>query len=408
MRRKVLIVEQTDTTRSVAEAVLRQNGYEVISVAEADRAEEVLEFARPDLLVVSADVQARDRGPFYEKLRQSASTASIPMLLFEPVDRSPLDYPDEVIIRRPFDPRDFLAKVSVFMGQADSREPAKANPLKASAVDDEFLDAALGLDRLVVTDSEVMDSTGAVRMPKVGGQSVQSVGLGGQPNGDDLSQSAKIESLMIHEDASQIAHKPAAKKGPAPVEGTGKLEILADQYGMADPNALTGQVEGQAHDYDWFINAMRTDDSPAGATPQQSVSSSRDSRSESGKLSISEPSAAVDPVTPGPGQGTKRPVVGTAGVEKFIDEFKREIEQLRADESDVVHESAPKRTDAKTEGGLSWDETLERLTAEQAAAFTREFAAELGRRVAEMVVAKIDSDKLLRMIKNEILTRRGR
>jgi CheY-like chemotaxis protein len=403
MRRKVLIVEQTDTTRSVAEAVLRQNGYEVISVAEADRAEEVLEFARPDLLVVSVDVQSRGRGPFYEKLRQSASTASIPMLLFEPVDRSPLDFPDEVVVRRPFDPRDFMAKVSVFLGQMESREPSKANPLKASSVDDEFLDAALGLDRLVVTDSEVMDGTGAVRLPKTGAQSVQSVG---QPHPEEFTQSTKIESLMIQEDVSQIVHKPAAKKGPLPVEGTGKLEILADQYGMADPSALAGQPEGQAHDYDWFINAMRSDDAPgAGAAP--AAHANRDPRSESGKLTFSEPSAAVDPVTPGPGQGGQRPA-STSGVEKFIDEFKREIEQLRADESDILQEPVPARAETKSVNGLSWDETLERLTTEQAAAFTREFAAELGRRVAEMVVAKIDADKLLRMIKNEILARRGK
>jgi len=402
MRRKVLIVEQTDTTRSVAEAVLRQNGYEVISVAEADRAEEVLEFARPDLLVVSADIQSRDRGPFYEKLRQSASTAAIPMLLFEPVDRSALDFPDEVIVRRPFDPRDFLAKVSVFMGQVEPREPGKANPLKASSVDDEFLDAALGLDRLDVTDSEVMDQTTGVKVPKAGAQSVQSVGLGGQPHPDDHSQSAKIESLMIHEDVSQIMHKSAVGKPTAPVEGTGKLEILADQYGLADPSALTEQSEARAHDYDWFVNAMRSDEPPAGAAP-----ATRDPRSESGKLVFSEPSSAVDPVTPGPAPRSQQPA-GTSGVEKFIDEFKREIEQLRADESDEFPTVSSSKSHAKPGGDSSWDETLERLTPEQAAVFTREFAAELGRRVAEMVVAKIDADKLLRMIKHEILARRGR
>ncbi len=43
MPRRVLIAEQADTLRSVAETVLRQNGYDVISVTAAEKAREVLD-----------------------------------------------------------------------------------------------------------------------------------------------------------------------------------------------------------------------------------------------------------------------------------------------------------------------------------------------------------------------------
>ena len=83
MHRKILVVEQADTMRTVAETVLRQNGYEVIAVSAADKAREVLELSRPDLIIVGADIQTPDGAPFYERLQLDDNTRAIPMLLFE-------------------------------------------------------------------------------------------------------------------------------------------------------------------------------------------------------------------------------------------------------------------------------------------------------------------------------------
>ena len=54
MRKRVLIVEGADAVRGVAESVLRQNGYEVIAVSSGEKAKEVLQYARPDLIVLGA------------------------------------------------------------------------------------------------------------------------------------------------------------------------------------------------------------------------------------------------------------------------------------------------------------------------------------------------------------------
>ena len=53
--------------------------------------------------------------------------------------------------------------------------------------------------------------------------------------------------------------------------------------------------------------------------------------------------------------------------------------------------------------GLTWEESLEKTDSAQIDLFAREFARELGRKVAEIIAAKIDPEKLLRLIKAEII-----
>ena len=407
MHRRILIAEQADTLRSVAETVLRQNGYEVISVADAERAQEVLDLSRPDLMVIGADLQTVSRTPFFEKVQQDPRTSDIPLLVFEPEDKSHLDFPAEVVIPRPFDPREFLSKVAVFIGQVDNNKRAAAgNPLGGSDVDDDFLDAALGLDKLDVTDSEVMDKTSSVPTRKVKSSSEKVIHYENDDHGaNEESEVARVESLMVGEDQHQIRHKPPRKPGKAP-EASGKLEILNDQYGLTETPAPSQEEDEGVHDYDWFVNSMKVDADPTAHKPAAGQSKAP-TPSDSQKLSFTEPSAAVDPVTPPPGQAAiprRSRKDGGVGVEKFIDEFKREIEQLRTEDGvEDVFVSDPPASGKSKSGGMSWDEKVENLTPEKIRLFTEEFTDRMGKKVAEMLVSKIDIEKLTRMIQREIL-----
>ncbi|HWR82677.1 MAG TPA: response regulator, partial [Candidatus Deferrimicrobium sp.] len=100
MRKRVLLAEQSDATRSVAESLLRQNGFEVISVAAAENALEVLKFTRPDLIILGGDMTTPDRKPLYERIRNDSKTSAIALLLFDTA-ASDLPFPPEVIIPRP-------------------------------------------------------------------------------------------------------------------------------------------------------------------------------------------------------------------------------------------------------------------------------------------------------------------
>ncbi len=402
MRKKVLVAEAVDTVRSVAETVLRQNGYEVIAVSEPRQIKDVLEFSRPDLIIISADMKADDQTPYYEVIRGDSRSSNLPLLLFEPSDKSDVGFPQEVVIPRPFDPKEFLSKVAVFLGQVENHSSGDHHPLGVPEVDDEFLDAALGLDRIDVTNSEIMDKTSTgLRVDSLKDGPQHTIGMEGQveDSGPDYS---KVESLMIRDEVAPIQHQSSQ---PSPsIEGSGKLEILNDQYGLSEAGKLKAEPEDQVHDYDWFVNTMRDEAQAKSAEPP-----SPPAQSDVDKLTFTDPAAVVNPVTPGPDEqeppsDTKGPA-RASGVEKFIDEFKREIEQLRAGEPDDLMEtsSETKPGDAKAE--MVWDEKLEAVTSEQVAIFTQEFARELGARVAETIVAKIDSEKLLRMVKNELVQR---
>jgi len=400
MRRKILIAEQADTVRSIAETVLRQNGYDVIAVTAAEKAREVLELSRPDLIIVGADLMAPDGIPYYEKLRVDPRSGRIPMLLFQPSDKSDLPFPNEVIIPRPFDPKDLLDQVSVFIGSRSAVTSSPAGTPSFSEVDDDFLNAALGLDDIKVTESEVMDQTVAGRRPQGAQSDEKLIGLEGGSNPNDTGRtSVNVESLVLDEASGRAVHQVPGRKAPS-MEGTGKLDILTDQYGLAAPEA-GARDENTNHDYNWFVDAIRKDNDPAvtGAPRLH----------DSGKLTIDPNSEGVDPITHGP----KAPVSprrssNSPGVEKFIDEFKKEMEQIRDTDSDRLI------PDVKTIGPdlpkdkLGWEENLEQLGPSEMEMFTRVFAQELGRRVAEIIAAKIDPDKLMRLIKAEIVERRNK
>lgn len=416
MRKRVLIIEAADAIRGVAESILRQNGYEVVAVSSGDKAKEVLQYARPDLIVLGADLKAPDQTPLYDKFRDDPRTTSIPLVLFEPVEPMDLPFPPEVIVSRPVEPRDFLQKVKTFSGLSEFKSNHKA-PSTASSIDDEFLDAALGLDHIDVTDSEVLDRTSVgIKIPTPTSIN-RSTQIGQDDQGTEShNDSNRVETLMIHDDQSEIMRrsgKLAAPQTQKPHSGTGKLEIMSDQYGMVDPEALKIQRQDQQHDYDWFVNSMREEYSgqPKSAGPANPASLVKSPESQS--LNFASNSSLLDPHTPGPAMKVESKSISEqnparsrgADVERFIDEFKREIEVLKSAEPEAGF--ANLAADAPTPQGqtLAWEESVENITPQQVELFSKQLAKELGERIAEKIVAKIDSDKLLQLIKSEIIAK---
>ena len=409
-RKRILVAEAADAVRGIAESVLRQNGFEVIAVSSCDKAKEVLQFARPDLLVVGGDLLTSDQRPYYERLQSDPKTSSIPLLIFEAAEPSDMPFPPEVIIPRPFDPADFISRVKTFSGAGDSR-PSRQGPLASMNVDDEFLDAALGIDRINVTESEVMDRTSTgIKIPT--GQQTEHLQAYHQDNHESrtFGESQKVESLIINADQTDIVRKTGKVTVPPPSSsGTSKLEIMKDQYGMSDPGALKVQHQETSHDYDWFVNSIRDE----AVAPASIPGKEKKTFGESQSLKISEPHTLLDPVTPGPFSPIESrsvseqplPPAHAVGVEKFIDEFKREIERLRSTEPDSIFVDDTKSGEAGSGQKLSWEETIEKVTPQQVELFSKQLAKEIADKIAEKLVARIDPNKLLQLIKNEVLDR---
>jgi len=394
MRKRILVVESADAVRGIAETVLRQNGYEVISVAGVDRADEILHLSRPDLVIVGSELQTAGQTPYYEKLLNDPNSASLPLLLLAPSEAPDLPFPEEAIIPQPLDPKLFLEKVSAFAGRTDV--PPSGNqvtPLGETVVDDEFLDAALGLDQIDVTDSEMMNKTSAGGLKTSKASPEKLVGYDHFVDDDEgLSETSRIDSLIIEEDTTTIGHKAGAPKTPPPVSATSKLEIAEDQYGLEKPDDVLAEVESDsAHDYDWFVNSMRNEaEAPASAPPQPKESGGSSDVSPG----ISETASAVPGV-----QGDRR----SGGVDEFIDEFKKEMELLRSDEPEsVVVQEDPARPE-EAQPVLAWEERLEKLSAEEVGIFTTRFVSELSEKIARKLVDRIDPDELLRLIKEEVV-----
>ena len=412
MSKRILVAEASDTVRGVAETILRQNGYEVLSVPSAQKLLEVLEFSLPDMMLISADLRTEDGRACYDPIQDNPRTSSIPLLILAGNESQYLPFPPEVVIPRPFDPRDLIQRVQVFSGQSEPKPKTEGDhPLGDATLDDDLLDAALGLDRIDVTESEVLDKTGHI-VRKAAAKAEKATDMAQYDSDDDEeSRSGKVESLMIRDEHSEIAQKHSVEAKKKPVSpGTSKLEIMDDQYGLSDPGAFKMENENQDHDYDWFVQSMREENLGGGEAPSppQPKPAAQDS---SGELTFTDPSAHVDPITPGPGTQKKTgktsptpPMPGTshtAGVDKFIDEFKKEIEKIRSTEPENV--AVETRTQTAQGDGLAWEDKVERLSPEHVELFKRELITVLAEKIAEQISAKIDSEKLLQLIKTEII-----
>lgn len=407
MRKRVLLAEESDTVRGVAESSLRQNGFEVISVVSGEKALEVLELSRPDLIIVGSELTGRGRKPLYEHVQEDPRISAVPLLLLADAEQTGLPFPEEVIVSRPLEPREFVDKVNAFAGSPAAVQSGAANPLSEAQLEDDLLDAALGLDQIDVTDSEVMDKTQVSSKQGKKTSPEKMVGYDAYDGDGEQTDSGKVESLLIRDSDAEIEHQKRDDqvKKKDPMSSSGKLEILNDQYGLIDERGANLESEGRAHDYNWFINEMqKTTEGFSASAPTPGTASGDQPPAD---LSFSEPSSMVDPVTPPPDSGLKdQPAKQPApGADEFIDEFKKEMDKIRSTEPESVTITDDEKGKAGASEPLDWQDSLEKMTPEQIGVFTRQFVSELADRVAQLITAKIDNEKLLNLLKKEIIKR---
>ncbi len=404
MRKKVLLAEQSDATRSVAETILRQNGFEVVSVADGERAADVLAHGRPDLIIVGVELSVGGH-PLFEYVKTDKRNSSAPLLVFNDAGAENPAMPAEHIIPRPFDPRDFLDRVN----SAAAAVPANADG--GMSLDDEFLDAALETETggINITDSEVLDKTtkmsSAARASKAHAGHSEGYGLG-QSNNEELGETGRVESIVLNDSQTDVRRAKTNKTDDSSGSAdSGGLDILENQYDLqANEAELAGDRE---HDYHWFVNEMQQETVTPANDKKPKVSDTDASPSDA--LVFTDSASTLEPFkipadTPSTPGGAK----DGGGVEKFIDEFKKEIEKFHADEPESVtlREESPEPV-----SDTDWEETIENITPEKVELFTQRLASDLAERIAERLVSKLDSDKLLHLIKTEIvneLRRRGK
>ena len=407
MHKRVLLAEQSNTISGVAGTVLRQNGFEVIAVSTADKAIEVLNFSRPDVMVIGGSLGTPEQRPLHERIVNDTRFAGIPILLLAEPGLNDLPFPEEVIVRLPFNPGEFVEKVAVFSGRADSQnKPAQPNPLEDMNIDDDAINDALGIDQIEVTGSEIMNQTTGIRLA---GKTPQNMKVEPNHNKSNTDQTdiTRVESIIISDDQSNIVQNQQPNKPPQELSSTGKLDILtnSDQYSIAGTD--DSGDSGKADDYEWFLREMQTDSKTVG---KQNTTPNQIPEKPEADLSIIEPSDMVDPITPPPkSERVPNKQSSDNNVEKFIGEFKKEVQKIQADGLETVMLEADRPSVQKAGTNTpGWEDSLEQVSDQQIALFTKEFIATLAETIAEKIVARIDSDVLMELLRCEIIAKATR
>jgi hypothetical protein len=406
MPKKILLAEKSDAIRSIAESLLHQNGYDVISTSSTEKAKELIITSQPNMLIVGADLKDPTDKYLYDSVEENPATSSIPLLIIADPDGRSVPYPDEVILARPFDPKEFIEKVRLFVGGGLQKPAAEqittADPFAMGTVDDEFLDAALGIDNIDVESSEVVDKkwvTGKIKVPtpaeKGNGFAIH------HPEFDETAKkndSQKVESLMIREEESATS---APGKETKNLSASSKIEIASDQYGLIDPDKIR-EMEGKhsPHDYNWFIKEM------------QKEAAGLQLPSDSDSLHLSDNHNLIEPINaPAPSRESSEtpenppetPEIIAGGVDEFIADFKKEMEKIdSSSESAPQPEAVPAETPAPTEEAHS--EPMATADDAELRHFSNYLVELLAEKLAKRIIEKINTEEIYRMAKDELAT----
>ena len=419
MSKRVLIVENSLAVRGIAESLLRQNGYEVVAADSVNTAKSILSDTKIDLLLVASNITDGQGVRFYEYIGADASIAAIPLLVIhDAASGEDLPFPPEAIINKPFTPADFMTTIAAFTGGGATSPGAGNAPFEGSDFEDDIIDAALGLDKLDVADSEVIgNDTGVFRLHNKKTNTGSMIGYEFEDKLDDTTKvSKKIDEINVPMTAS--GKVPQQRAVPKPqkqnqsneflgndtkkVKGgssgslteSSKIEIVTDQYGITMPEeAFEAESEDDVHDYNWFINELKGEGE--GKTAPKLA--------DSGSLNISATADSLSPQAPPPKSQPQQPAKQGEGVEQFISEFKKEMEKI-SDElepplpvtniaSATIHDSA---------ADLQWSESLADAPNGEKRRFSQELIHAIAAEVAKKIIARIPEDKLLEIIKDAV------
>ena len=437
MAKKVLIVESSLAVRGIAESLLRQNGYDVTAADAAGAAREILGTGKVDLILVSSDLVDEQGKPFFECLRADKVLSTLPILILHDSATGDIGYPPESIINKPFTPREFLEAVSGITIGAREANGDERFSFGSADFEDDLIDSALGLDKIEVNGSEVLETDSAALRKTEGKKGTEElIGFKAKvPAEDSSGQVPRIEAVnlppenespeMIPSQANEAetpvrgaADTPEFLGSPSPnaparppdkLSESSKIEIVTDQYGIIIPEQAVeagGSKDADgSHDYEWFLRELQKEttadtEPPHGATSRSEAAKSRRSGAPVSKKEKAESlTDAESPAGGGSGSGHSQ------AVDRFISEFRKEVEKITGDAPPEIEVTTLPASDQKTvkqDSILRWEDGLEPVTPDEIRGMSKQLIDAIAAKIAERIVAGLDEERVSRMLQEAV------
>lgn len=262
MSKKILIADQSDTVREIAENLLRKKGFEVISATDGVETLELLRTAGADLAFINSNLPEVDGYSISKQIKSDDQTNQIKTVLLlstsEIVSQSQLlSSMADGTLNKPFSPQDLVEKafdaLDLELEDAGSRE----------SDDNDGAESMISAQELDLIDDEHQEidfgSVFASEKPKdnSGEDVVDEIFLTEDihdPVADQVTNitdaSDEVEDNIDRVDEANLPASPEAGESNV-------IRLSDDQYGLEGPEEES--EVGSPHDYSWFIREMKKD-----------------------------------------------------------------------------------------------------------------------------------------------------
>jgi len=265
--KKILIADQSETVREVAENLLRRKGFEVVSASNGVEALELARSAGIDLAFLSSGLPEIDGYTVSKQIKSEESAQSIKVILLlstsEIVNQHQLlsSLADDTL-NKPFSPQDLTEMISAALaveieGERDSGTGSAESEIMGDAVEE--IDFDKKPDEEIDTDKKSGDEI-----------DFASVFAEERGNGEDQKRDAVF---FADEGGTESSHRADLESSDEEVaiDGEARLEfpdepskesgdmirLADDQYGLENPHG-DSEIE-TPHDYHWFVREMKKD-----------------------------------------------------------------------------------------------------------------------------------------------------
>lgn len=121
MSKKVLVVDDDPIIVKYLVNVLTDNGYETCTASDGNKAYEVLEAEKPDLITLDLEMPDEWGPRFYRKMSKKEEYKKIPIIVVSGLASRQLAIKNVVAnFAKPFDPEKLIASVKSAIGEPDA------------------------------------------------------------------------------------------------------------------------------------------------------------------------------------------------------------------------------------------------------------------------------------------------